>query len=241
MKILGHRGYKTEGKPYQNTYEAISLALQEGADGVELDILTNAQGICYLSHDDEIEIHSDLDNGKISELTKEEIATKRVGFNGEYFQISKLEPILKLFKNDYSEKLLNIEIKQEGITGLIAKEIEQSGIDKTQIIISCFEHSELEAYRKIDKDIKLGILFEGDKPKSYIQYVNELAKKLAPTSIHPDIESNIFDVFIDAEKYFWTVKEGQLDKLEGIKNLNIIVDSIPKIKKVIKTRLETKK
>lgn len=51
MLVLGHRGGRGNGWPAENTLEAFQRALDEGADGVELDVRLCASGEAVLLHD----------------------------------------------------------------------------------------------------------------------------------------------------------------------------------------------
>lgn len=51
MVVLGHRGGRGEGWPAENSLSAFERALREGADGVELDVRTSADGTPVLWHD----------------------------------------------------------------------------------------------------------------------------------------------------------------------------------------------
>lgn len=49
--VLGHRGVRGHGCPPENTLEAFARALDEGADGVELDVRLSADGVPVVLHD----------------------------------------------------------------------------------------------------------------------------------------------------------------------------------------------
>ena len=51
MIILGHRGGRGPGWPAENSLAALQRALDEGADGVELDVRLSADGTPVLVHD----------------------------------------------------------------------------------------------------------------------------------------------------------------------------------------------
>lgn len=238
MKILGHRGSREQGKPYENTYEAIEIVLKEGADGVELDVISSKDNILYLIHDEEISKHSNYDTGNITKLTSLEIDKKRIGKDTPY-KIAKLKQVLELFRDKYSDRVLNIEIKQKGIAKEVFRELTESAIDKKNIIVSSFNHEDLYAYRKLDKNITLGILFEDEEGEEYLEYLEKLAKDLGNVTIHPCINSPILSK-ITQEKYIWTVGIEDIPKLEHLIDANIIVDSYIKVGKAIKVGLNKK-
>jgi glycerophosphoryl diester phosphodiesterase len=49
--VLGHRGGRGHGWPPENTLEAFAQAIDEGADGVELDVRLTADGVPVVIHD----------------------------------------------------------------------------------------------------------------------------------------------------------------------------------------------
>ena len=49
--VLGHRGGRGEGWPAENTLEAFARAIDEGADGVELDVRLTRDGVPIVFHD----------------------------------------------------------------------------------------------------------------------------------------------------------------------------------------------
>ena len=49
--VLGHRGGRGEGWPAENTLEAFSRAIDEGADGIELDVRLTSDGVAVVFHD----------------------------------------------------------------------------------------------------------------------------------------------------------------------------------------------
>jgi glycerophosphoryl diester phosphodiesterase len=49
--VLGHRGGRGDGWPAENTQEAFARAIDEGADGVELDVRLTADGVAVVFHD----------------------------------------------------------------------------------------------------------------------------------------------------------------------------------------------
>lgn len=58
IKIFGHRGASAHAR--ENTLEAFALALEQGADGVELDVRMTADGVLVVHHDPDIDARSPL-------------------------------------------------------------------------------------------------------------------------------------------------------------------------------------
>lgn len=229
MKILGHRGInqpENPNLPYQNTLEAISYAFNVGADGIELDVFLSKDEKCFVIHDNDISKHK-AGQGIITELNSLEIEEKRID---RKYKIPKLSEILSLAKE--KDKIVNIEIKQEGIQDFVIKEVLDSKINLENIIISSFNHHDLFAAREKNKEIKIGILFgkETKKTSQYQQHLLELATRLAPSCFMMEktlpyisiLESKI-------DKYFWTIKKEDIQNynVQGLmmyENINFITD-----------------
>ncbi len=51
MRVIGHRGTPTDLRHTENTLPAVVAAFEAGADGVEVDVRTTADGVLVLAHD----------------------------------------------------------------------------------------------------------------------------------------------------------------------------------------------
>lgn len=70
--IIAHRGASSEAE--ENTLEAVQLAIQDGADMIEMDLNSTKDQVLVLSHNDRLSLrHPNL---KISKLTYEELREK---------------------------------------------------------------------------------------------------------------------------------------------------------------------
>jgi glycerophosphoryl diester phosphodiesterase len=103
--ILGHRGASADAP--ENTMRAFGLALEQGADGVELDVRLSADGCAVVIHDATLERTTD-GRGAVASLKWSEIAKVR----------SRGEPVPRL--DEVAEwalstgAWLNVEIKATG-------------------------------------------------------------------------------------------------------------------------------
>jgi glycerophosphoryl diester phosphodiesterase len=68
--IIAHRGASTSAP--ENTIAAFELALEQGADGLELDVRLSADNEVYVIHDDSVE-RTTNGRGRISQLTSDSI------------------------------------------------------------------------------------------------------------------------------------------------------------------------
>ena len=75
--LLGHRGARHAAP--ENTFAAFNLALEEGADGVELDVRLNASGDVIVCHDLTLErVTEGRDRRALHELTTRECDAVRL-------------------------------------------------------------------------------------------------------------------------------------------------------------------
>jgi glycerophosphoryl diester phosphodiesterase len=120
--IIAHQGSSLELPP--NTIDAFQLALDQGADIIELDIWRSRDGVWVVIHDRNLSRITGVDKD-IMDLTYEEIQSLDAGYNftnssGNYsyrnknYRIPSLEQVFKMFNNEK----INIEIKGDNTLGL---------------------------------------------------------------------------------------------------------------------------
>ena len=120
--IIAHQGSSLDLPP--NTLKAFQLAIDQGADIIELDIWRSKDGIWVVVHDKNLERITGVEKN-ITELTFQEIQSLDVGYNftnssGNYsyrnknYRIPSLEQVFKMFNNEK----INIEIKGDNTLGL---------------------------------------------------------------------------------------------------------------------------
>ena len=211
MKIIAHRG--ASGLAPENTIAAMKLAIEYGCDGIETDLQLTKDGKVVVFHDWSVDRTTD-GKGEIKDLTFEELSKLDNGswfsdeFKGE--RIPTLEELLKVVPEDL---VLNLELKSQAFDsrGLEEKvmEILNKKNRKENIIISSFSHRSLQKIRDLDKEIKIGILFEGYLIglKEYIGNLN-----LDIWSVHPGVshvDKELVEVIheMDLLGYVWTVND----------------------------------
>ena len=123
-QIIAHQGSSLELPP--NTVEAFELALNQGADIIELDIWLTKDEEWVVVHDENLLKITGI-NKNVGELTLLEINsldagygfyknnTERTSLIAKQYKIPSLE---KIFKN-FSDERINIEIKDSNLRGLV--------------------------------------------------------------------------------------------------------------------------
>ena len=120
--IIAHQGSSLELPP--NTIDAFQLALDQGADIIELDIWRSRDGVWIVIHDRNLSRITGVDKD-IMDLTYEEIQSLDAGYNftnssenysyrNKNYRIPSLEQVFKMFNNEK----INIEIKGDNTLGL---------------------------------------------------------------------------------------------------------------------------
>lgn len=155
--ILGHRG-APKAAP-ENTLASFAAALEEGADGVELDVHSTQDGVLVVTHDPEIE-----NLGVIRETTWASI-------NSAVPSIPTLEQVLDLCAG----ALVNIEIKNsEGDSGYdptqrtadLVVALLASRSNRDNVVVSSFELAAVDRVRSIDAAVPTGFLYAPNLPNT---------------------------------------------------------------------------
>lgn len=155
--IIAHQGSSLDLPP--NTLEAFQLALDQGADIIELDIWRSKDGTWIVIHDRNLSRITGV-NKDITKLTFEEIQLLDAGYNfsdssGNYlyrnkgYKIPSLEQVFKQFNNEK----INIEIKTVSKLGLsdLVQMIKKYQMEKKVLVVS-FSYNVIKKFRKISNN-----------------------------------------------------------------------------------------
>ncbi len=164
--IIAHRGSSVYAP--ENTLAAFTLAAEQEADAIELDVDLTRDGHVIVMHDATIDRTTD-GHGRVTDLTLDEIrrvdagAWKSALFHGERV------PLLKeVFEAVGRRVLINVEIKSmslrgNGIEEKVAALIEKHGlIDR--VIISSFNPFGLRRAKHINPRLACGLIYAPDLP-----------------------------------------------------------------------------
>jgi len=181
--IQAHRGASVFHP--ENTLEAFSLAVEQGADGIELDVQLSKDGEIVVAHDSRLERVSN-GTGFIKDRTLEEL--KALNFDRSYFcnktyRIPLLSEVFSLLKP--TGLTVNIELKTtehlypklpEKLLAL-AKEYAM----EERVVYSSFNHYSLKQIKSLDPKAKIGVLYELGMVDPWV-YANHLGAD----AIHPN-------------------------------------------------------
>ena len=106
--ILGHRGAKNYAP--ENTLAAFLLALEQGADGVELDAKLSADGVVMVHHDSTVD-RTTNGKGRVAQLSFAELRELDAGkFFSDKFRGEKIPTLDEVFESIGKRAMTNVEL-----------------------------------------------------------------------------------------------------------------------------------
>ncbi|RKQ33536.1 glycerophosphodiester phosphodiesterase [Oceanobacillus halophilus] len=180
-KIYGHRGCM--GTYPENTLLGFEKAIEQGVDGIELDVQMTKDGEIVVIHDEMLDRTTD-GTGYITDLTLEEVKRYSAGVNYSNFQfynevvwaketVPTLHEVLE-FLTPYDVEL-NIELKTylieyEGIEEKVVSLVNQYGNNR-KVIFSSFHLPSLLRIKRIDPTAKIAWLLHQiiSQPHDYLE------------------------------------------------------------------------
>lgn len=229
-KIFAHRG--ASGYAPENTLAAFEMAMEQGADGIELDVQLTKDGQVVVLHDETIDRVSD-GTGFVKDYTLEEL--RQYSFHNhrkEYVgvRIPLLKEVLELVKPGNMQ--VNIELK----TGIFwYPDIEKKTIEivkkagmENRVIYSSFNHYSIQRVKALEEKAETAYLYS-----DVILDVERYAKETGVQGLHPAVYHLKMSDFI--KKYqesglkvrVWTVNKED-DMKEFMKqHLEAIITNYP--------------
>lgn len=183
-KIFAHRG--ASGYAPENTLEAFSLAMKQGADGIELDVQLTKDGEVVVVHDETIDRTSD-GKGAVRDCTLQEL--KGFSFHNQMDEykgarIPTLKEVLELVKPGNMQ--VNIELKTgvywyREIEKKTMQVVKEAGMED-RVIYSSFNHYSIQKVLENKADAETAYLYS-----DVILNVDKYAKETGVCGLHPAI------------------------------------------------------
>ncbi len=161
ISIIAHRG--SSGSAPENTLAAFRKALDDGADGIELDVRMSKDGELVVLHDRTVN-RTTNGRGKVSDLTVAELRKLDAG-SSEH--VPTLQEVIGILPRHI---LLNIEVKTDGsapvgerrkrpaLEEVLSRVISESEIGE-QVLVSSFDHRFLARFHTLNPEIAIGALY----------------------------------------------------------------------------------
>ncbi|MDR0849306.1 MAG: glycerophosphodiester phosphodiesterase [Propionibacteriaceae bacterium] len=184
-RIWAHRG--ASGYAPENTLAAFSLAHDQLADGVELDVQLSADGELIVIHDETLD-RTTSGHGWVKDHTLDQIKTLDASLGNEQYPGEKVPTLGEVFDLlSGTSMLINVEIKDSVVDypGIAEKVLDL--VDdrdwEYRTVISSFNHMTLAHIRQVGSLVSTGVLFQDVlyEPWNY-------AHQLWATALHPPIE-----------------------------------------------------
>ena len=159
--IFAHRG--ASGYAPENTMAAFRLAVEMGADGIELDVHFSKDGELMVIHDSTVD-RTTNGTGRVDQMTLQELkaldaSNGMEGFPGSV--IPTLDEVYDLLRDTGLQ--VNVELKTDegmypGIEEKCLAVAREKGMSE-RVIYSSFNHYTIANFRRLDKDARLGLLY----------------------------------------------------------------------------------
>lgn len=195
--IFGHRGASAYAP--QNTIPAFLLAIEQGADGIELDVHLSSDEYPVVIHDFTVD-HTTNGTGAVSEMTLAALKTLDAGswLDAKYAGIA-IPTLDEVFAAIGDRLLVNVEIKADTprIEHVVAESIVRYHM-QDRVGISSFNPEVLRRFRAVMPEVAVGFLYAPIPGLDLHAVLSELAYQ----AVHP------YHEMIDAEYMTWAKREG---------------------------------
>lgn len=156
--VLAHRG--ASGSAPENTLAAFTLALQQGADGVELDVQLSADGEVVVCHDSSVNRTTD-GNGRVAEMPLAQLRQLDAGsWFGEVFRGERIPTLAQVFEN-LPRGIIDVELKPGALNSplpdKVAALIKAAHLEQ-RVLVTSFQPLYLRRVRRLLPQQAIGLL-----------------------------------------------------------------------------------
>lgn len=176
--VYGHRG-APRLRP-ENTLSGFALALDQGADGVELDVRVCGSGEVVVIHDRDLQRVA-KDPGVVAALSLQDLQARELGHDQ---RVPTLHQVIDLVCSH--DRAINIEVKsdvpnQRGLCEAVAECLRaRTDRDRERLVLSSFHPAIVIGLRQYGVTLPIGFLFE------HLDVGKAGTDALAPDGVHPD-------------------------------------------------------
>lgn len=178
--VVAHRGASAYAP--ENTIRACQLAVEQGADALELDVKLTRDRIPILMHDPSLD-RTTNGHGLVSRLTYADIANLDAGewfgpaFSGE--RIPRLQDVLQRYGDHV---LLNLELTNystplDPLAGIVIRLVSEVDL-ADRVLLSSFNLLNMVRIRLVKPEIQLGLLLHERQPG----WLRGLSRRMIPCS-----------------------------------------------------------
>ncbi len=163
--IIAHRGASAAAP--ENTLAAFRLAVDLGADGIELDVRGTADGHLVIIHDAAVDRTTD-GTGKIAALTLEQVRRFDAGRKfGPAFGGERIPLLSEVFAAVRGRLLVDVEVKAAGVEAALLDTIRRMQMEDS-VLISSFDAQVVARVRDLAPEIPAGLLQSAAHPQAAV-------------------------------------------------------------------------
>ncbi len=183
--IYAHRGASAYAP--ENTLAAFRLALEQGADGIELDAKLSAEGEVVVIHDQTVD-RTTQGKGRVNQLALSELKKLDAGsWKGDSFNGEKIPTLAEVFASVGGKLKINVELTnysspQDGLPEKALALVQEYHLEDS-ILFSSFLLSNLAAVRRVWPEAPVGIL--ADPGIKGLRNRSKLSREISPDYMHP--------------------------------------------------------
>ena len=229
-QIFAHRG--ASGYAPENTLEAFSQAMEQGADGIELDVQFTKDRQIVVIHDETIDRTSGQ-KGYVRDYTLEEL--RKMSFHNHMekyrgIRIPTLKEVLDLIRP--GKMKINIELKTgifwyDGIEKAVTELVDREKF-KDRVIYSSFNHYSIRKIQELVPEAETAWLFS-----DVILDVEKRAAENHIDALHPAVYhmkmADLADRYLNSglKVRVWTVNKEKDMRLFMEKNAEAVITNYP--------------
>lgn len=210
--VFAHRGASAHAP--ENTLAAFNLALEQGADGIELDVKLSADGHVVVIHDPTVDRTTGA-NGRVKDLKLDELRAMGAGsFFADTFKDEKIPTLEEVFESVGKKTFINVELtnyttRNDQLVESVCMLVKRFGLQK-QVLFSSFLGSNLSKSRSYLPNVPTGLLALEGIPGAWHRSFGFAFGKY--DALHPNLrdasQEQIYFVHrLNRRVHVWTVNE----------------------------------
>ncbi|MGB1198950.1 MAG: glycerophosphodiester phosphodiesterase [Thalassotalea sp.] len=226
MLVIAHRG--ASGEYPENSLLAIKKALEQGADGIEIDLQYHqASGEFIIFHDRNLQ-HLTEKTGSINNYSLTQLLTTSIG-QGQC--ITTLTQVIEIMPAD---KILNLELKvrscqqtlihtlMAALTEQLSNAVNSRRITWSTLHISSFNHHVVQHCQTLLPKVSIGALI-AHSPLDYAKF----SEQMALTSVNQEVDHLNHEIVADIHQHGLACWVFTVDDIEDIQRcIALNVDAI---------------
>ena len=157
-ELVAHRGasrLRTE-----NTIPAFVLAIEQGADAIELDVHATADGVVVVHHDADVPAHPARGAKRLAIARTPWDELREVNLK----QGERIPPLRDVLALAARQVRVYVEIKGASIERAVVDVIRESSAD---CAVHSFDHAAITAMRSLASDLPRGLLLDKNDPRAH--------------------------------------------------------------------------